>query len=371
MALVTTVIPTFRRPRVLKGAIESVLAQTFADFEVNVYDDASDDDTAAVVQSISSRDPRVHYFCHPKRLGMMANFGYGVAHVKTSYFHIMSDDDLLLPDFFRTGVEELQRHPEAMLFVGRLILAQPNGHVFGVTGDEWTTGLEYPPSTFFKLTGGHTWTSMIFRRDVLGSVGTLDPEVGPAGDQDFELRVAARHPAMISNALCAIFCIHPASGTVRDPVGPLLSGIPGIMRNVGQVIDQGVRDRLIAVDAGQAMRTAMLAGLRQQLLTTALVAACRGQRESAIAAASFLAESPRCSIGTSLLKVLASPALPRPLVSTAYELARASRRVWRNYKYADLATVVLNAFRKARAAAGSPLSTGSSRCASRDSNECS
>src|ERR1019366_5330812 len=77
MALVTTVIPTFRRPRVLKGAIESVLAQTFADFEVNVYDDASGDDTATVVQSISSRDPRVHYFCHPKRLGMMANFGYG------------------------------------------------------------------------------------------------------------------------------------------------------------------------------------------------------------------------------------------------------------------------------------------------------
>jgi len=358
MALVTTVIPTFRRPRMLTGAIESVLAQTFEDLEVRVYDNASGDETAAVVQSISRRDPRVHYFCHPKRLGMMANFAYGIAHVKSLYFHIMSDDDLLLPDFFRTGIVELQRHPEAMLFVGRLILAQPDGHVFDVTGDEWTTGVEYPPSTFFKLTGGHTWTSMIFRRDVLGSVGTLDPDVGPAGDQDFELRVAALHPAMISNALCAIFCVHPASNSVNDPVIPLLNGIPRIVRNVSQVIDQGVSDRLIAIDTGQAMRCAMLAGLRQQLLTTGLIAACRGQRESAIAAACFLAESPGCRIRTSFLKLLAGPPLPRPVVSIVYKLARASRRVWRNYKYSDQATVASNAFRRAAEAAGSSPSAG-------------
>jgi len=366
MARVTTIIPTFRRSRALKSAIESVLSQTFEDFKVNVYDDASDDDTAAVVQSISSRDPRVHYFCHPKRLGMMANFGYGVAHVKTSYFHIMSDDDLLLPDFFRTGVEELQRYPEAMLFVGRLILAQPNGHVFGVTGDKWRAGLEYPPSTFLKMTGGHTWTSMIFRRDVLGTVGPLDPQAGPAGDQDFELRVTARHPAVMSKALCAIFCLHPTSNSVSDPVTPLLCGIPRIVRNVGRVIDEGVRDGLITIDVGKTMRTAMLAGLRQQLLTTALVAACRGQRESAIAAADFLAQPAGYNGHARFLRALANPALPRSLVSTAYRIARLGRRVSRNYKYADLAMVVSNAFRRASAAAGSPLSTGSSRCASQD-----
>ena len=193
-----------------------------------------------------------------------------------------------------------------------------------------------------------------------------DPGVGPAGDQDFELRVAARHPAVSSNALCAIFCIHPSSSSVSDPVTPLLDGIPRIVRNVNKVIDQGVSDRLVVADKGQAMRTAMLRGLHEQLFTTALVAACRGQRESAFAAATFLAASPGYRIRTRLLKVLASPALPRPLLSTAYELVRASRRVWRKYKYADLATVVLNAFRKAGAAGGAPPSTGSSGCPSFD-----
>jgi len=245
-----------------------------------------------------------------------------------------------------------------MLFVGRLILAQPNGHVFGVTGDKWRAGLEYPPSTFLKMTGGHTWTSIIFRKDVLDTVGLLDPQVGPAGDQDFELRVTARHPAMVSNALCAIFCVHPASNSVSDPVTPLLYGIPRIMRNVGRVIDEGVRDGLIAIDAGKTMRTAMLAGLCQQLLTTALVAACRGHRESAIAAADFLAQTAGYKGRARFLRALATPVLPRSLVSTAYRMTSVGRRVWRNYKYSDQATVASNAFRRAAVAAGSSPSAG-------------
>ncbi|MGO9607085.1 MAG: glycosyltransferase family 2 protein [Candidatus Binataceae bacterium] len=359
MTLVTTIIPTFRRPRMLVGAIGSVLAQTFEDLEVSVYDNASGDATAAVVQSISSRDPRVHYFCHPTRIDMMANFAYGVAHVKTPYFHIMSDDDLLLPDFFQTGVVELQRHPEAMLFVGRLILAQSNGHVFQVTGDKWREGLEYPPTTFLKMTGGHTWTSMILRRDVLNTTGPLDPKVGPAGDQDFELRVTALHPAVMSKALCAIFCLHSASNSVSDPVTPLLCGIPRIVRNVGRVIDEGVRDGLIAINVGKTMRAAMLAGLSRQLLTSALVAACRGQCESMIAAADFLAQTGQYKGRALLLRALANPALPRSLVFTACSMARVGRQVWRNHKYADLSTVVSSAFERAEVAARSPLSTGS------------
>jgi len=354
MALVATIIPTFRRPRMLKGAIESVLAQTFEDLEVNVYDDASGDDTAAVVHSISSRDSRVHYVCHPKRLGMMANFAYGVAHVKTPFFHIMSDDDLLLPDFFRIGIGELQRNHEAMLFVGRLIMAQPDGYVFGVTGDAWREGLEVPPSTFIKLAAGDTWTSMIFCRDALDTIGTPDPQVGPAGDHDFELRVAALYPAIISNALCAIFCIHSASSSVSDPLTHLLNGIPRIVQNVNQVIDHGVSDRLISIDAGRIMRSAMLSGLREQLFTMALVAVCRGQRESAFAAADFLAQNYESNGRARFLRALANPVLPRSLVSAAYKVVRGSRRVWRNHKYPELATIVSNAFRQA----GSPLSTG-------------
>jgi len=242
-----------------------------------------------------------------------------------------------------------------MLFVGRLILAQPNGHVSQVTGDKWSAGLEYPPSTFLKMTGGHTWTSMIFRRDVLDTIGLLDPQVGPAGDQDFELRVTARHPAVISKTLCAIFCLQPTSGSVIDPVKPLLSGTPRVVQNVGRIIDGCVCDGLITIDAAKTMRMAMYAGLCRQLLTTALIAACRGQRESAISAADFLAQTEQYKGGARFLRVLANPFLPGSLISTVYRMARVGCRFWRNYKYAHLTSVVSNAFNRAEVAACSLL----------------
>ena len=65
--LITTIIPTYRRPKLLQRAIRSVLNQTYPHFQVCIYDNASGDDTAAVVAEIAKGDPRVKYHCHPKQ----------------------------------------------------------------------------------------------------------------------------------------------------------------------------------------------------------------------------------------------------------------------------------------------------------------
>ena len=80
---ITTVIPTFRRPRLVERAIRSVLAQNFDGFQICVYDNASGDETAAVVAQIAREDPRVNYYCHPKNIGAWNNFKYGIERVST------------------------------------------------------------------------------------------------------------------------------------------------------------------------------------------------------------------------------------------------------------------------------------------------
>jgi len=69
--LITTVIPTYRRPRLLKRAILSALGQTYRNIQVCVYDNASGDETAEVVAGIANGDRRVKYYCHPTNIGMM------------------------------------------------------------------------------------------------------------------------------------------------------------------------------------------------------------------------------------------------------------------------------------------------------------
>ena len=62
MPRVSVIIPTHRRPVLLKAAVQSVLDQTFQDFEIVVVDDASGDNTKEVVEAFA--DPRIRYLAH-------------------------------------------------------------------------------------------------------------------------------------------------------------------------------------------------------------------------------------------------------------------------------------------------------------------
>ena len=111
--LITTIIPTYRRPRLLERAIRSVLRQTYPNFEVHVYDNASGDKTRQIVNELSLQDSRVKYYCHEKNIGAGNNFQYALSKVDTRYFSFLSDDDYLLPDFYKATLSEFEKYPSA------------------------------------------------------------------------------------------------------------------------------------------------------------------------------------------------------------------------------------------------------------------
>ena len=98
--MITTIIPTFQRPLLLKKAIESILAQTYPHFKICIYDNASGDETEAVVKRFMEQDSRIFYHCHLENIGMMANYEFALAKIDTPFFSLLSDDDFLLPEFY-------------------------------------------------------------------------------------------------------------------------------------------------------------------------------------------------------------------------------------------------------------------------------
>ncbi len=72
--MVTTVLTTFRNPKLLVRAIKSVLSQKFSDFRLSVYDDASGDDTESVVAKIAAGDSRITYHRHPTNVPRTSPF---------------------------------------------------------------------------------------------------------------------------------------------------------------------------------------------------------------------------------------------------------------------------------------------------------
>lgn len=110
MPEVSVCIPTFNRCALLKETIASVLAQTWADLEVIVCDNASTDNTAQVVAGFA--DPRLHYHRNQKNVGMADNWNRCVELATGAYVAILSDDDTWAPTFLATTVSVLQQHPD-------------------------------------------------------------------------------------------------------------------------------------------------------------------------------------------------------------------------------------------------------------------
>ena len=211
-AQITTIIPTYKRPEKLRKAIQSVLEQTYPHFQVWIYDNASGDSTASIVEEFAKKDPRVKYHCHPKNIGAAENFQYGLSHVKTPFFSFLSDDDYLLPEFYETAMRGLERFPDAALLAAAVIDVNESQEMIDVVLSRW------PDQEYFSPQDGlieviknySNWVGVLFRQEVVAKVGTLDLNL-KAIDLDYILRIAARFPLIISKKLSAVFVRHSLS----------------------------------------------------------------------------------------------------------------------------------------------------------------
>lgn len=214
--LITTIIPTYRRPKLLEQSIRSVLNQTYPHFQVCVYDNASGDETAAVVGEMAKEDPRVKYHGHDQNIGAIANFNYGMQQVNTPFFSLLADDNTLLPHFFEEALAALNRFPEAILFAGQTILVNEKAQPLRGAFDRWAPGLVSPPNGLVQVwEKSLSWEGVLFHTDAIRDVGLLDTTMGGSTDQDFIMRLARKHAMYISKRPCALFLCHNNSWSIN------------------------------------------------------------------------------------------------------------------------------------------------------------
>jgi glycosyltransferase involved in cell wall biosynthesis len=116
--LVSIGIPTYSRAEKLERAVSSVLGQTYANLEVVISDNASDDGTEAFCRALCERERRVRYLRSPVNLGPTANFNTIIDELRGDYAMLLSDDDWLDPDYVATCLAELRRAPDLVLACG-------------------------------------------------------------------------------------------------------------------------------------------------------------------------------------------------------------------------------------------------------------
>ncbi len=108
-------LPVYNGEAFLAEALDGLLAQTYADFELVISDNASNDGTEAICRQRAARDPRVRYVRQEVNLGAMRNFNRVFELARGEYFKWAAHDDLHEPDFLKACVDVLDRNPDVVL----------------------------------------------------------------------------------------------------------------------------------------------------------------------------------------------------------------------------------------------------------------
>jgi glycosyltransferase involved in cell wall biosynthesis len=186
MPRVSVIIPTYNREHVLLRAVDSVLCQTYQDFEIIIVDDASTDDTERLVNSFE--DPRIHYLKHQKNQYAAGARNTGLGSASGEFIAFLDSDDLWLPHKLEQQVAQLDD-------LGKEWVAGYSGALVNMKGgvqERLQNHAIYDGDVLcdYLLCRFTIWTpTFIFRSSLLPIVGCFDSSLVRGEDVDFYLRV--------------------------------------------------------------------------------------------------------------------------------------------------------------------------------------
>ena len=167
----------------LRETLDSVLAQTFADFELVLVDDGSEDKTLAIAQEYAARDSRVRVFAQQTNRGLIETRNHTMREARAPLVAIADADDYLHPERLQRQVDHLNAHPE----VGVLGTAVEFVSQEGRSEPTRAIRLEDASIRFFMRLSPCLWnTTTIYRRDLLDEQGGYRAQFS-AGAEDYDL----------------------------------------------------------------------------------------------------------------------------------------------------------------------------------------
>lgn len=113
-------MPIYNAEKFLRSRLDSLLSQTFTDFQLIISDDASTDTTSEICKEYSSKDKRIKYFRQKQNIGMSANFHFVLHKSNSKYFFWAAQDDITIPGFIEKNINALENNTELICSVGKI-----------------------------------------------------------------------------------------------------------------------------------------------------------------------------------------------------------------------------------------------------------
>jgi len=132
MSLISIITTTYKHEKYIAKTIESILSQTFQDWELLVWDDNSPDNTYAIALDYSKKDSRIKVWQNFPNLGIVGNMNFLLSQInpESRYIAFLEGDDIFTPDNLEKKLEIFEKYPEVTLVYNNLDFIDAEWKIF-------------------------------------------------------------------------------------------------------------------------------------------------------------------------------------------------------------------------------------------------
>jgi|AntDeeMetagen134_2_1112570.scaffolds.fasta_scaffold00684_5 glycosyltransferase involved in cell wall biosynthesis len=240
---VSVVMAVYNEEKYVSMAIESILEQTFSDFEFLIVDDGSTDRTSEIVDGYAKSDNRVRLLTNKKNMGLPASLNKGIEAARGEYIARMDADDKSLPGRFERQVKYLDSNPETHVIGCQVRVIGANGEYFGYR--RFSAGPRSPNE--MKQTGPKVaHPSVMMRRSSVISVGKYRESFKYAQDLDLWVRMSRKFGYSFLHVLQAVlfeYRITPGKYR-RNQIGHIYASFAGDFTSDDQLLEERLSSAL-------------------------------------------------------------------------------------------------------------------------------
>ena len=247
---VDVAIPAYRRTTFLGEAIESVLAQTFAAWQLRIIDNGPGDGAVRDAVEPYLSDARVSHHASGQEISQAENWTLAINLGSSPYVALLNDDDRWSPDFLRRRVDALEAHPECGFAFGRWIQIDESGAHSDRTGPDLTEGVVSRQELARALSQENIVgiPTLLVRRSAYEAAGAAFDPTWHFIDWEMWARIAARYPAYYLAVQDSEYRVHSASYTY------VAHQTPGHLVSTMEHIERELTSRVEGFDISRTLR---------------------------------------------------------------------------------------------------------------------
>lgn len=202
MPKISVIIPSYNHAPFIADAIQSVLNQTFQDFEILIIDDGSKDNSVEVIKTFT--DSRIHFLVNEENKGAVYTTNKMIEHASGEYIALLNSDDVWETNKLEKQISFLENNQKYGVVFSNAQIINQDGSVFESQEHFYATVFEQPNCSrfewlnyFFNVGNAICHPSMLIRRSVYEDVGLYNPLMASLPDFEMWVRICLKYEIFI------------------------------------------------------------------------------------------------------------------------------------------------------------------------------